>query len=120
MTSGVMFLADYGTAALPQIEIRRWRKNPIPSRPRQPHWDRLKLLELGKPVYPTPHPTTENLWQDCPKVDDAILKKQRLTANQLESLYAKGLPKILLLSVVLRKKLYSFWAKAVINCSNTI
>lgn len=84
------FTSDFSGASLPQIEIRRWRRNPIPGRPRQPHWDRLMLLELGKPIYPDQHPTTENLWQDCPKADEAIVARQKQTVNELEMLYAKG------------------------------
>jgi hypothetical protein len=82
---------DFSQAVLPQFEARRWRRNPIPSRPKHPHWDRLKLLELGKPIYPNPHPTTENLWQECPKFDEEILKGQKRSANELEKLYAKGI-----------------------------
>ena len=85
-----LFHSDFGAAVLPQLEMRRWRKNPNPRRPVHAHWDRLKLLELGKPIYVEPHPTTQNLWKECPKADEAILKIQKQTANELEVLYAKG------------------------------
>ncbi len=93
-------ISDFGIAALPQIEIRRWRKNPIPSRPIHAHWDRLVLLELGKPVYVEPNPTTQFLWKNCPKTDNEILQKQRRTANELEKLYAKGLKSLVLLQTM--------------------
>ncbi len=87
----IFFFPDFGISALPQIEIRRWRKNPIPSRPKHATWDRLVLLELGKPIYAKPNPTTQFLWKNCPKSDADIVNKQRRTANELEKLYAKGL-----------------------------
>jgi len=42
-----------------------------------PTWERKKMLEFAKPIFSHKHPTTEYLWQDCPRIeeDKEILKE---------------------------------------------
>jgi len=71
-----------------QLNQVRFKKPDI-YKHRHAFWERLQLLEFTKPIYKPKHPTTENLWQDCPRVKEVqeiYLKHNK--ANELEILYA--------------------------------
>jgi len=71
--------------------LKRFRHTIQPARPKMPTWERKKMLEFAKPIFSQKHPTTEYLWQDCPRIeeDKEILKET--TPNAYEALYVKDL-----------------------------
>jgi len=69
--------------------VRNRTTRPNIQRPRHPVWDRKKLLELTAPQYPEPHPTTEDLWRDCPQKNRRKNLKLKQEPNELEKLYGE-------------------------------
>ena len=54
--------------------------------------ERFQVLEMSKPVMPElSPPTTQNLWQSCPKMDELAEKAKDDELNPLEALYAEQL-----------------------------
>ena len=71
-----------------QLNQVRFKKPDIKNH-RHAYWERMQLLEFTKPRYETKHPTTEDLWQECPRekeLQEIYVKKYK--ANELETLYA--------------------------------
>lgn len=64
---------------------------PNTKRPRHPSWDRLQLLELSKPKFTQPHPTTQNLFRECPRETELQEKQERSKANAFEMLFVQEL-----------------------------
>ena len=48
------------------------RTRPNTRRPRHPSWNRQQLIELSKPQHSLRHPTTQFLYQDCPRHREII------------------------------------------------
>ena len=48
------------------------RTRPNTRRPRHPSWNRQQLIELSKPQHSLKHPTTQFLYQDCPRHQEII------------------------------------------------
>ena len=71
-----------------QIHQVRFKKPDI-YKHRHAAWDRMQLLEFTKPTYQPKHPTTEDLWQDCPREKELEEKYEQFKKpNELEVLYA--------------------------------
>lgn len=72
------------------IQLRN-RHNINPMRPKMPTWKRKVMLEFGAPRFTEKHETTENLWQDCPRVAEVEKESKMLKANAYEAIYAREL-----------------------------
>ena len=75
------------------VMLKRFRHNINPSRPKMPTWKRKKMLEFAKPVFSIKHPTTEFLWQECPRIEEDKELKKASTPNAHEAIYVKELMK---------------------------
>ena len=72
-----------------QIHQVRFKKPDI-YKHRHAAWERMQLLEFTKPTYQLKHPTTEVLWQECPREEELKNKYEKFKKpNELEVLYAR-------------------------------
>ena len=53
------------------------------------HWNRYQVLELAKPELPRNEATTQNLWQNCPKMLMMAEEAAMSQPNHLEQLYGE-------------------------------
>lgn len=53
------------------------------------------MLEFAAPIISEKHPTTQYLWQDCPKHQEDQIREERNTPNPYEALYVKELSELL-------------------------
>ena len=60
--------------------LKRFRHNITPTRPKMPTWRRKVMVEFAKPVFSEKHPTTEFLWQECPRIEED-LKEQKVQCS---------------------------------------
>ena len=49
------------------------------------------MLEFAAPRFTDKHETTENLWQDCPRVEEVQMQKKKLEANAYEAIFSREL-----------------------------
>ena len=49
------------------VSARHASNRPNTRRPKHPSWNRQQLIELTKPQHTLKHPTTQFLYQDCPR-----------------------------------------------------
>ena len=57
--------------------------------PRHAPWSRLKLLELSRPRWSDPHPTTENLYKECPREAELERKEAMADPNAFDMIYVE-------------------------------
>ena len=60
--------------------LKRFRHSITPTRPKMPTWRRKVMVEFAKPVFSEKHPTTEFLWQECPRIEED-LKSQKVQCS---------------------------------------
>lgn len=65
------------------------RTRPNTRRPRHPSWNRQQLIELSKPQHSLKHPTTQFLYQDCPRHQEIIEQEARNAPNDYEMIYVR-------------------------------
>lgn len=60
-------------------------------KPRHAPWSRLKLLELSRPRWTDPHPTTEHQYRDCPREEELERKAELQRPNAFDMIYVAEL-----------------------------
>lgn len=71
--------------------LKRFRHSITPTRPKMPTWRRKVMVEFAKPVFSEKHPTTEFLWQECPRIEEDLKSQKESEPNAYEALYVKDL-----------------------------
>merc|ERR1712080_199995 len=71
------------------LSFKRFRHNINPTRPKMPTWRRKIMLEFAEPKFSDKHPTTEKLWQDCPRHLENLEKSNE--PNAWEAIYVREL-----------------------------
>jgi len=61
------------------------KRHPVPT------WNRFQILEMAKPILPRGERTTQNIWKNCPKIDEFAKKSEEETLDQLDYLYSQQL-----------------------------
>ena len=56
-----------------------------------PTWKRKLMVEFAAPQFTEKHPTTENLWMDCPK----SLEDRAEKSNAYEAIYVQELKRLM-------------------------
>lgn len=73
--------------------VRFRSRNIDTRRPRNPNWGKQQILAFTYPKFTPAHPTTENLYRDCPRERELRMKAELKEANLLEQLYGDELRK---------------------------
>ena len=56
-------------------------------KPRHPHWERSKLLAIGRPQFTPSHPDSQYQWQDCNRQQELAEEEAESKPNAFEMLY---------------------------------
>ena len=60
-----------------------------------PTWKRKKMLAFAAPKFTVKLPTTENLWQECPRELEELLYSEKDKPNAYELLYVNEITNLL-------------------------
>ena len=73
------------------LTVKRFRHSIRPGKPKMPTWKRKKMVEFAAPKFSEEHPTTKNLWQDCPRHFENLENKVKEQPNAWEAIYIREL-----------------------------
>jgi hypothetical protein len=73
------------------VPSRQSHNRPNTRHPQRPSWFRQQLIEVSTPLHTPKHPTTEILWQDCPKHNEELEEEAKKQPNDYEMIYVREL-----------------------------
>jgi len=81
--------------AVSVVSARHASNRPNTRRPKHPSWNRQQLIELTKPQHTLKHPTTQFLYQDCPRHREMQRKEAAMMPNDYEMIYVREMQEFL-------------------------
>jgi len=75
--------------------LKRFRHNIRPANPKMPTWKRKKILAFAAPRIPEEFPTTENIWQDCPREIEVKSLEESDKPNAFEQHYVNEVKELI-------------------------